>query len=154
MAVSVHVAVPKLDGRGRRVGHIAVHRAIAVVHRANEDALASLFVAAPSASSALLLAIPVVLEEPVLAGGLRLRLGLLLKRRRLLVLGLVLTLAIGLGATLVALAAAAAAMPDLSLALPLVGCLRLRRDRVFRRRLRLVLLCCHACTSWCDGLCS
>ena len=73
-------------------------------------------------------------------------LGLRLLRLWLLVLGL--ALAVGLRPALVPLAAATAAMaaqlpgfaPDW---LPALG-----PDSIFPRHLRLVLLCCHACTSW------
>jgi hypothetical protein len=162
MAVAVDVAVAELDGGRRRISDVAIRSAIAVVHRTDEDALAALPVAATTApASALLLAIA-VFEETLLAGGwlllpgrlLLARLGLLgLLGLRLLslVLGRILCLAIGRG-TFVALAATTAAMATGSLVLPLIGRLCLCRDRILRG-LRLVLLCCHACTSWCDGLC-
>jgi hypothetical protein len=126
-----------------------------VVHGTDEDAFAArLVAAAPATSATRMLAIAVVvLKETGLAGGLRFG-RLRLEGLRLLVLGLgLLRLAIGLRlAALVPLTAATAAMAALSLVLTLVGSLRLSRDRIFCRGLRLVLLCCHSCTSWCDGL--
>src|SRR6185437_5376969 len=96
IAVAVGVAVAVLDGRRRRVGHVAVHRAITVVHGTDKDALAALFVAAASAASALalLLAVAVAAEEPLLARGLLRRrwLVLVLLSLRLLLLRLLILL--------------------------------------------------------------
>jgi Na+/proline symporter len=126
-----------------------------VVHGTDKNPLAALLIAAASATTALLLAVAVVPEESVLAGRLRWpgRLLLVLLRLGLLVVGLLALGLLRLGtAGLIPLAATATAMCAVSLVLPLGGirCLGLRLE--IRRRLRLVLLCCHACTSWCDGL--
>jgi hypothetical protein len=108
-----------------------------VIHGSDKDLLLALlvFAAAPA-----LLSVPVFLEEAILAGGLGLLslsglIGLVLLRR----------LPVRLGRRLIAFSSATP--PAVSLILSLRS-LHLRRLGL-GLRLGQVLLCCHACTSWC-----
>jgi hypothetical protein len=140
MAITpIHISITEFDGRGRRIRNITVSRTVAVIHGADEGLLLALFVLA-LATELLTIATSIFMEEAILAG----RFGLLavVLLALLILLG---SLAIGLGCWgLAALASTAA--PTMAL-----GLLPLTLDRLpFRHRsLRLVLLSCHACTSWC-----
>jgi hypothetical protein len=142
VAVRVYVAVPQLDGGGRRICDITVHGTVTVVHRTNENLLFALLALAPAAATLLSIAVPILLEKAVLTGGLRLLpltglaglIGLILLGR----------LSICLRGRFVALSSAPPSAVSLILSL---WTLRFRRLGL-RLRLGQVLLCCHACTSW------
>ena len=149
MVKPILAVTPKFDGGRRYVGPITVRRTIAMIHGADERLLPSRFVLAPPALwAAIAIASTATVRipggEPVLAGfgpG-RLLCGHGLSGLVVLTVSLAFAGCIG--------------EPFASTAPPAMLPLRLRgsRCRLSLRRLglrlglRLILLCCHACTSW------
>ncbi|MBV8632452.1 MAG: hypothetical protein JOZ83_16105 [Silvibacterium sp.] len=132
----IQISITQLDRGWRRVGNVAIHSAIAVIHGADKDLLLALL-AFSSAAALLSISISVFLEEANLARWF----GLLLAR--LILRTLLGRLSVRLRSRFIAFSSTTPSA--MSLILSLCG-LNLRNLRL---RLGQVLLCCHACTSWC-----